>query len=207
MFSSSFPWRKKPAEPSPQPEPQPEPTLKFHIGLLDDVEDREFYRAGGFHPTKIGDIFHGGRYQVVHKLGYGGFATVWFAQDRQTKSNVALKLIAADAASKDGKELEAFKFVSTQPSPSSDKPGRAHIPGLLDNFWFDGPNGRHLCLVLPAFGPSIQQVMKTSETRRLSGKTARSVALQATQALAFLHSIGLGHGGENIAQNTGCFGR
>lgn len=173
--------------------------LKFHIGLLDDVEDREFYKAGGFHPTKIGDIFHGGRYRVIHKLGYGGFATVWLAQDQQTKSNVALKIIAA-VASGDGNELEFFKFASTQHWPSSDAPDRTHIPDLLDNFWFDGPNGRHLCLVLPAFGPSIQQVMKTSETRRLSGKTARSVALQATQALAFLHSIGLGHGGENVPQ-------
>ncbi|KAH8589260.1 hypothetical protein B0O99DRAFT_725635 [Bisporella sp. PMI_857] len=36
--------------------------------------------------------------------------------------------------------------------------------------------------------------MKTSKARRLSGTTARTVELQATEALAFLHSSGLGHG-------------
>lgn len=81
MFSLAFPRKKRPAEPSPQHAPHLEPMLEFHIGLLDDVEDREFYKTGGFHPTNIGDIFHGGRYRIVHKLGYGGFATVWFAQD------------------------------------------------------------------------------------------------------------------------------
>lgn len=178
--------------------------LRFHIGLLDEVEDREFYKTGGFHPTKIGDVFHGGRYRVVHKLGYGGFATVWLAQDQQTKSNVALKIIASDA-SEDGKELKFFKFVSAQHPTSSEMPEgseRAHIPDLINEFWADGPNGRHLCLALPAFGPSIPQVVKMLETKRLSGKTARSTALQATRALAFLHSIGLGHGGESVLQNT-----
>ena len=41
---------------------------------LDDVEECEKYRPGGFHPvsTRIGDIFAGGRYEVLHELGYGG---------------------------------------------------------------------------------------------------------------------------------------
>lgn len=174
---------------------QPTPKFKFNIGFLDDVEDRELYRAGGFHPTDLGDVFSCGRYKVIHKLGYGGFATVWLARDQQANSNVALKILAADAT-KDCRELDIFEFISEDHSSSFYEPGRAHIPQLLDHFSFDGPNGRHLCLVLPAFGPSVHQVMKTSETRRLSAATARSVSLQATRALATLHSLGLGHGGE-----------
>jgi hypothetical protein len=39
------------------------------------------YRPGGFHPVALGNSFKEGRYTVVHKLGYGGFSTVWVAYD------------------------------------------------------------------------------------------------------------------------------
>ncbi|KAK9237235.1 kinase-like protein [Lipomyces kononenkoae] len=39
----------------------------------------ERYRSGGYHPTYIGDQYHDGRYEVVHKLGYGSCSTVWLA--------------------------------------------------------------------------------------------------------------------------------
>lgn len=39
------------------------------------------YRPGGFHPITLGNSFKQGRYTVVHKLGYGGFSTVWVAYD------------------------------------------------------------------------------------------------------------------------------
>jgi len=39
------------------------------------------YRPGGFHPVKLGDTFKDGRYKVYHKLGWGGFSTVWLARD------------------------------------------------------------------------------------------------------------------------------
>lgn len=203
-----FSQRERPLEQGPRHEPPPEPALKFHIGMLDDVEDRELYRPGGFHPTRIGDVLNGTRYKILHKLGYGGFATVWFARDRQTKSNVAVKITAAGTA-RDGKELEIFDFISNHHSSASEEPSKSHIPTLLDHFWLEGPNGRHLCLVMPVLGPSIQQVIKTSETKRLSAKTARSASLQATQALASLHSIGLGHGGRCMTslQSIVCCGR
>jgi serine/threonine protein kinase len=38
-----------------------------------------FY-PGGYHPVKIGDLFHN-RYHVVRKLGWGHFSTVWLCWD------------------------------------------------------------------------------------------------------------------------------
>ena len=35
---------------------------------------------GGYHPVKIGDLFHQ-RYHVVRKLGWGHFSTVWLCWD------------------------------------------------------------------------------------------------------------------------------
>lgn len=65
---------------SEQSEPQ-----KFIPSRLDEVEDVEEYRPGGFHPMSIGDVFAGGRYRVIHKFGFG-----WRAID--IKSQIGLLL-------------------------------------------------------------------------------------------------------------------
>lgn len=43
------------------------------------------YKPGGFHPVNLGDTFRDGRYTIRHKLGYGGYATVWLARDQDTQ--------------------------------------------------------------------------------------------------------------------------
>jgi hypothetical protein len=46
----------------------------------DEQEDPRDYCRGGYHPVKIGDLFHN-RYHVVRKLGWGYFSTVWLCWD------------------------------------------------------------------------------------------------------------------------------
>ena len=41
------------------------------------------YSPGGVHPGCIGDVFKRGQYKIHHKLGWGGFSTVWLARDKQ----------------------------------------------------------------------------------------------------------------------------
>ena len=50
--------------------------------LLHTQEQMSRYRQGGFHPVSLGDTFKAGRYKVHHKLGWGGFSTVWLARDQ-----------------------------------------------------------------------------------------------------------------------------
>jgi serine/threonine-protein kinase SRPK3 len=51
--------------------------------LLFTQEPVSKYRPGGFHPVRLGDTFKGGRYTIHHKLGWGGFSTVWLAKDKE----------------------------------------------------------------------------------------------------------------------------
>ncbi|XP_071445109.1 uncharacterized protein [Hetaerina americana] len=46
----------------------------------DEQESPKDYCKGGYHPVKIGDLFHN-RYHVVRKLGWGHFSTVWLCWD------------------------------------------------------------------------------------------------------------------------------
>lgn len=46
-----------------------------------DAEPLERYRKGGYHPIHLGDTLKDGRYKILHKLGWGGYATVWLARD------------------------------------------------------------------------------------------------------------------------------
>ena len=39
------------------------------------------YQRGGYHPVALGDTLKDGRYKICHKLGHGGYSTVWVARD------------------------------------------------------------------------------------------------------------------------------
>lgn len=62
---------------------------------MEHVEDVRQYVPGGYHPVDIGDIMDNGpvTYTVMHKLGHGGFSTVWLVkrQCKQLKAPTLLK--------------------------------------------------------------------------------------------------------------------
>ena len=110
------------------------------------------YRKGGFHPVHLQDQFKKDRYRVIHKLGHGGFATVWLARDVVRHRYVALKILAA-RLSRDCPEVEILRRLKR----GIDLKGKAHVMSMLDHFWISGPNGKHLCVVSEVAGPSIKQ--------------------------------------------------
>ncbi len=63
------------------------------------MEDFERYACSGFHPVYIGDTFKHW-HKVIHKLGSGGFATIWLARDQLDSRYSALTIIAANASDK-----------------------------------------------------------------------------------------------------------
>jgi serine/threonine-protein kinase SRPK3 len=150
-----------------------------------DAEDIDRYEPGGFHPVHLGDYYDDMRYRVVHKLGAGGFSTVWLARDELEHKWVALKTVLA----KESTSVEAKCFAASQSSS-----GATFI--VQDrHFIINGPNGRHLCLVLPVLGPSASQ-LSTGFDSRIRPYLSRRISYQVTEALADLHAQDLCHGGK-----------
>ena len=59
------------------------PTTGFNIidkSYLVEEETWEWYKTEEFYPVRIGEVFKS-QYQVVAKLGYGAYATVWLCRD------------------------------------------------------------------------------------------------------------------------------
>ena len=48
--------------------------------IYDVVEPVEEYRAGGYHPVHLDNIFNQ-RYHILGKWAFGQFSTVWLAKD------------------------------------------------------------------------------------------------------------------------------
>jgi serine/threonine-protein kinase SRPK3 len=189
------------------------PQRRYVPSRLDNIENVEEYRPGGFHPISIGDVLAKGRYKVLHKLGFGGSSTVWLARDQRPQQPpvpspttlgplVALKVLSAELSSELKKSeiaelalpilLAAFLRVS-------DTPVRHHVQVVEDHFMEEGPNGVHLCLVYPFAGPSVRSMLdspgRVSGSRRLRADLARKVAKQTATAVDLFHCAGLVHGG------------
>lgn len=110
-----------------------------------EVEDVKKYVPGGYHPVDIGDKID--EFIVVHKLGFGGFATVWLVQSTMNSHYYALKILCAEVPSTHVIEKQVFEYLGDHNQPS--------IIQLVRSFEITGPNGVHSCLVLPVCGPSL----------------------------------------------------
>ncbi len=106
---------------------------------------------------------------------------------------MSIKIIMASKSEMNNRELQILQTLAA--TGNSDHSGRKHVSQLLDWFYHDGPNGRHLCMVLNLLGPSVSAVAERCPNYRLDGNLARRVSRQLLYATDYLHSCGVAHGG------------
>jgi serine/threonine protein kinase len=161
------------------------------------AEDLETYYANGYHPTHLGDRYHDGRYEVVHKLGFGSYSTIWLARDHLHNSFVALKIIVARGF----QESTESRVLRALASGNRDRPARPNVISLLDEFVIAGPNGRHRCIISEAMGCSAANSKDETMPWKFPLAGARSIAAQVLLGLDYIHSCNVVHGGKPQPDN------
>jgi serine/threonine protein kinase len=183
----------------------------YHPSDLFHTEEKlSKYRPGGYHPVCLGDTFKDDRYKIYHKLGWGGFSTVWLAKDRECAHRailfvifltyiqrhnqwVSLKIITADS-SKGSRELLNLQLLEKRSQGSLCS---KYIVQLLDSFVHQGPNGQHQCLVFELLGPTVDRVLEAynESQNKLETRLILRMSKQLLEAIKFIHDAGMGHGG------------
>ncbi|KAL3460758.1 kinase-like protein [Aspergillus heterothallicus] len=162
---------------------------KSQYRLIEDVEVLHRYISGGYHPLQIEDDLHEGRYELVYKLGYGGYSTIWLARDLQKERFVAVKVITADSSACTPESSLLHLLGNSPPGP-----GSGIYPPLLDEFWIAGPNGKHRCIATAPARMSLFDAKEASSLGLFRPNVARSIIAQLIRGIAFLHSQDIVHG-------------
>ncbi|KZV61423.1 kinase-like protein [Peniophora sp. CONT] len=154
-----------------------------HEGAMNPSESPLSYHPGGFHPVALGNVISSvkTRYHIVHKLGWGGFATVWLAQDLSSLKWFALRIRMSRCAC-EGEDDVLDRLRSMRHSP--------HLPTIFDMFTIDGPNGRHTAIVTDVIAPMSATLEEISSER----VDLKAIVRGLVEAVAHLHSEGIIHG-------------
>lgn len=195
--SKSAKTQETPGAPSSCSLPGVEPERLYELPLeweWENVEDREHYRIGGFHPIHVDEFLdEDERFEVVNKLGFGAHSTVWVCLDRETGRLRAVKVLRADQSTDFSPELRIQNLLKDY---TEEEVSDNHIIASLEHFWINGPNGRHLCLVLPLVGTSIDSTV-VQHNNLQSLDMLKSISYQVAKGAQFLHQKGICHGGNN----------
>ncbi|XP_062441890.1 SRSF protein kinase 3-like [Rhea pennata] len=142
-------------------------------------------RTGGHHPVQEGEVFNM-RYQALHKLGCGAFATVWLCHDTRRKKHVAVKVPRSGESFAEAAQDEVALLRCVSSMKKKDRAGE-NIVCLLDDFRMMGENGFHICLVFEVLGPSLRSLMGNYADQGLPLPFVKKSLQQVLAGLHFLH--------------------
>jgi len=153
---------------------------------VNEEEDREDYRKGGYHPIHIGDRFKDGQYTIVRKLGWGHFSTVWLVKDNCTDRHFALKVVKS-AKHYTETALDEVKLLQTVAEKNPNAIGRQHVTGVYDHFMHKGTNGTHVCMTFEVLGENLLALIKRYKHRGIPIHLVKQIAKQMLYGLDYLH--------------------
>lgn len=129
-------------------------------------------------PAQVGD---GNRRYTVKKnvhLGSGHFGDVYMGQHYQTKQRVAVKL-EHRSGSIARREWEVMRCMDGDGAPK---------------VYYTGNHGRYYVMVMDLLGPTLQRLLESRPSRRLTWDVVSVIGHKCVQLLQKLHSKGYVHG-------------
>ncbi|KAF1334761.1 Cmgc/srpk protein kinase, partial [Globisporangium splendens] len=153
-----------------------------------DEEEGNSYKPGGYHPVQVGQVYKS-RFQVLEKLGWGHFSTVWKCLDKETGEIVAMKVQKSarhytEAAQDEIELLECTVKAAKQENILD----AIKVVRLVDSFKHVGPHGAHVCMVFEMLGDNLLTLIKYYNYRGIPMPLVKLLTKDILEALAFLHS-------------------
>ena len=149
----------------------------------ESAEPVERYFEDSYYPIHIGQVI-AQTYRIEHKLGHGGFSTVWMAHDIHKKKDVALKITIPGDVGEHELSMQNEIIRTVQDT--------SNLLTYEDTFTLHGHKGNHRVLVFPVQGPSLGSCLKP-----MSVAARMSAAKQLLNALKCLHNDGIVYRGES----------
>lgn len=142
------------------------------------------------YPVTVGEVIQGGgkSYRIEHRLGFGGFSTVWLAFDLEEHTSVTLKILTASKTD----QTEVITHQNLHQTISEP----ANLLVSLTTFTLPGrfPDRSHGVIVLPVVGPNLHTYMDLH--RPLDSPTALRLTKDVLRAVACLHTHKFIHRGK-----------
>jgi len=184
-----------------------------NVGVLADEFDRqstysedegiEDYKKGGYHPVFVGEVLNG-RYVIIQKLGWGHFSTVWLSRDTKYNTFVAIKVQKSAShyleaafdeveilqkAATNAKNPEFLKDLKEFYKDEKDEftTDDCHVVQLLNAFIYQGPYGRHFCMVFEILGVNLLEIIKRYDYKGIPLPICRRMSKQILIGLHYLH--------------------
>ncbi|PPQ79232.1 hypothetical protein CVT26_000675 [Gymnopilus dilepis] len=216
--------------PQPNAEPQPSPLLTSPADLYYETyeltEDILGYAPGGYHPVVIGDIISSSssrddpskvdveseskskeprRYRIMHKLGWGAYATVWLAERLRRGDDgveahagwVALKINVAVGEHWPDRPVDyesaMLRAVQAPFRSKNFEDSESNVVKLEDAFTIHGPNGTHEVLVCEVVVP-MGELLRYERSPGWKKAAARGLV----RGVAQMHRAGVVHGDLHI---------
>ncbi|TMW56453.1 hypothetical protein Poli38472_006463 [Pythium oligandrum] len=152
-----------------------------------EEEDATSYKTGGYHRVTIGEVYNN-RFEVLGKLGWGHFSTVWKCRDRQTNDVVAMKVQKSARHYREAAEDEIDLLECTVKAARENALDDVKVVKLVDSFEITGPNGRHVCMVFEMLGDNLLTLIKHYNYRGVPMPLVKTLTRDMLEALAFMHT-------------------
>lgn len=143
---------------------------------------------GGGRPVQ--HPLYAGRYRVLTRLGAGAFSIVWLCVDEKETTKTTPKLVAMELCKPGESDTNEVHLLGRLAGAGV---AADHVLWMYGHFWYDGPLGRHMCIISEVLGEDLLALIQFFEHKGLPMALVQRLTRHTLLCLEYIHSQGVLH--------------